>query len=521
MRTPRVLLQMVRADFLERARSYNFLILLCASLYLGYAVNMGQIVIRFNICKEIFDTPWVSAMVALAITFLLGFFGFFVVKGSIERDARTGVGQIMAATPLKRIEYVFGKWLSHFVILCALVIVLAIVTVLIQAFRLDPVNLSVLISPFLWLTVPFMALVAAVAVLFESLPIVKGSLSNLIYFFLFVFLLVTVTSPSQGRAATLTDPSGIRFLLHQIKAAGLYCGEKISIKELDKVPTVFESSAGITWSTDILLSRLGIFAAALSLTALSSTFFNRFDSSNEKLRAPRIRKIEKKISPNDGELPSQAEKHIHLTPLPEKRAYKRNLLNIILAEMLLMLKGNHWMWYIGAIVLWVFSILASQKTAALWITISAIWPLLIWSKMGIRESYYRTNQIVFSCSKPLFRLLSASWIAGVLVTAILWSGGAINFIVHGQSTSLLTWMIAVLSVPSFALMLGTWTGSNKFFEVFYLLIWYAGIANRLPALDFIGLTSKAFVFQHPIWMLVVLTACVFLAFMGRRQKLNV
>jgi len=73
-------------------------------------------------------------------------------------------------------------------------------------------------------------------------------------------------------------------------------------------------------------------------------------------------------------------------------------------------------------------------------------------------------------------------------------------------------------VPSFALMLGTWTGSNKVFEVVYLVIWYAGIANRLPALDFMGLTPESIAIQHPGWMLIFLSVCILLAFIGRRQK---
>lgn len=521
MRAARVVSQMVRADFLERSRSYTFLILSCAVIYLGYAINTGQIVVRFNICREVFDTPWVGVMVAIAINFFLGFFGFFLVKGSIARDGHTGVGQIIAATPLKRIEYVFGKWLSHFVLLSALVVLLAAETAFIQSWRLDELNLVVLLSPFLWLTLPFMALVAALAVLFETTPWIKGSLSNLVYFFLFVFLLVTVTSPSRGRLGMLTDPSGIRILLQQIKSAGLYCGEKISLAELDKVPAAYNPSVGSIWSADILVSRIGIFAAGLALTAGSAIFFNRFDTSEETLRTSRLRKNPKTKTEQEEKIVEQIDQPVHLSPFPGNRAFQNNLWQIILAELRLMLKGNHWMWYAGAVTLWVFTLASSPDSITLWLIITAIWPLLIWSKMGIRETYYRTNQIVFSCSKPLWRLLLASWVAGVLVTAMVWSGAAINFLLHDQITNLTAWMIAVFLVPSFALMSGVWTGSSKVFEVIYLVTWYVGIANRLPALDFIGLTPEAVVFRYPAWVMSILAACILSAFLGRSQKLHI
>ncbi|RPJ20671.1 MAG: hypothetical protein EHM33_27980 [Chloroflexi bacterium] len=521
MRTPRVLYHIVRADFLERSRSYTFLILLCLCIYLGYAINTGKLVLRFNTCAEIFDSAWVGALVAIAINFFLGFFGFFLVKGSIERDGRTGVGQIMAATPLQRIEYTFGKWLSNFILLSIFVIILAVGTVLIQIFRLDGLDPVVLLSPFFWLTLPFMALVAAVAVLFETMPWIKGGLSSVIYFSLFVFLLITVTNSSSSRGMTLADPSGIRILLQEIKSAGLDCGAKTSLSELTEVSSPVTLSAGIAWSADVTLSRVGVFAMALALTSISASFFNRFDSSGDKLRKPR--------NPKDHEIPQAEREHIlqrvktpvHLTSLATEHTYRSNVPQIILAELRLVLKGNHWIWYIGAAVLWIFSFFASEKSMTLWLIILAIWPLLIWSKLGIREAYFRTNQIVFACAHPMLRLLFATWFAGVLITAALWSGAGLHFALHNQMVNLIGWSIAVLLVPSFALMLGTWTGSSKVFEVVYLVIWYAGIANRLPALDFMGLTTEAIAIQHPAWVFILLSVCLLLASIGRRQHQHI
>jgi hypothetical protein len=46
--------------------------------------------------------------------------------------------------------------------------------------------------------------------------------------------------------------------------------------------------------------------------------------------------------------------------------------------------------------------------------------------------------------------------------------------------------------------------------------WYIGIVNRLPSLDFLGLTAQAVVYQYPLWMLALLAAFVLLAFVGRK-----
>jgi hypothetical protein len=51
--------------------------------------------------------------------------------------------------------------------------------------------------------------------------------------------------------------------------------------------------------------------------------------------------------------------------------------------------------------------------------------------------------------------------------------------------------IAAFLVPSAALALGTISGSKKLFEVVYLMVWYVGSIDRLPALDLLGTTSEA------------------------------
>ena len=127
---------------------------------------------------------------AIIASFCLGWFGFFLVKGSIARDRETGVGQIMAATPLSRPVYAIGKWLSNLAVLLAMLFVLALVGIAIQMFvgESRQLDLAILLSPFLFIAVPMLALTAALAVLFECIGFLQGGLGNLLYFFLFGLL---------------------------------------------------------------------------------------------------------------------------------------------------------------------------------------------------------------------------------------------------------------------------------------------------------------------------------------------
>jgi len=69
-------------------------------------------------------------MTVLATNFVLGLFGFYLVSDCIERDIRTGVGQIIATTPVRRATYLVGKWLSNLAVLSVLELILAAAAVI-------------------------------------------------------------------------------------------------------------------------------------------------------------------------------------------------------------------------------------------------------------------------------------------------------------------------------------------------------------------------------------------------------
>ena len=133
----------------------------------------------------------VGALTALVVNTFLALAGFYVVKGSVERDRATGVGQILASTPMTKALYVLGKAASNLAVLGAMLGVLAAFAVVTQWVAAeDPrVQLWPLLSPFLLFAMPMMALVAALAVLFETIPGLRGGFGNVVWFALWVSLM--------------------------------------------------------------------------------------------------------------------------------------------------------------------------------------------------------------------------------------------------------------------------------------------------------------------------------------------
>ncbi|HRJ74604.1 MAG TPA: hypothetical protein PLX90_01330, partial [Anaerolineales bacterium] len=83
MNTTRVIYHLARADFLERVRRYSFLIMLGLVAFLGYQTAVGNITMRLDQYRGEFNSAWVGSMMSLISSFFLGWFGFYLVKGSV------------------------------------------------------------------------------------------------------------------------------------------------------------------------------------------------------------------------------------------------------------------------------------------------------------------------------------------------------------------------------------------------------------------------------------------------------
>ena len=190
----RVLYHVARADFLERVRGYTFLIVLGVMIAVAYlfvpAAGASYVTIDLDGYRGVYNSAWIGASVAFLTAGYLGFGFFLVAKGSISRDRDTGVGQIIATTPISKPFYIFGKWLSNLAVLTAMTAMIVIAAGVMQLVRGEDnaIDVWVLVAPFLIVVLPTVALVAALSLVFETIPRVRGGLGNIVFFFAWLIL---------------------------------------------------------------------------------------------------------------------------------------------------------------------------------------------------------------------------------------------------------------------------------------------------------------------------------------------
>jgi hypothetical protein len=525
MKSVRIIYHLTRADFLERVRQYSFLVMLGLVVFLGYQTAIGNLALELGLYRGEFNSAWVGAMMSLIATFFIGWFGFYLVKGSVARDRETGVGQIMAATPLTRPLYLTGKWLSNFAVLMAMVAVLALAAIVIQFLQGEntQINLLTFLSPFVFIVMPFMALVAAAAVLFESIPFLQGGFGNIIYFFAFISFLPLFMENTTLKQFPAFEPTGLGILASDMGKAITaiypeYNGDFSLGGGFITASRVFTWN-GIQWTPEIILARCSLIVLALLLIFFAALFFDRFDPSRGK---PRKMKAGATKPEPAAVLPSQALPNVHLTPLTSsplgnKTANRFSFFNVLIAEIKLLLKGQRWWWLVVMAGINIACLVVpSTAVREFALPIAWVWPILLWSAIGNREIHHNVQQMTFSSASPLVRQLPAQWLAGLIVTLLVSSGAIIRLTTDGDTAGLLALLSGAFFIPSMALASGVWSGTSKLFEILYMLIWYLGSLNKLIMLDYMGSHGNG----RPEFFIPFSIVLIVLAVIGRARQIR-
>jgi hypothetical protein len=538
MKTVRLLGQLAVADFRERTRRYSFLITLVCTIYAAYiflpANYTNYATLYFKNYRGIYNSAWVGTLVAVMTTTFFSLAGFYLTKNTLTRDRQTGVGQIIAATPVGKFTYLTGKAISNFLLLGIMVGVLIVAAGIMQIIRAEDTHIDIvqLILPFCIITLPSMMVVSAIAVLFESVPQLRGGFGNVLFFFLWMFAL-----SSESLDAGDVLGFNVAFKSMQAETAKVYPDYTPDLQKMNLGFSIHDNGDlyhlktfvwnGTKWAVTDLFKRLLSAGMAFALLILSSLTFDRFDSAASQVKL-RLRRKKKGVTQTAGESLQSSEElagnnakdySIHLSRLTgmSDRSYFGRM---FIAEIKLIVKGISGWWLIVAAGLFIVGVsVPLEGSRQIVLPLTWLWPILLWSKTGTRESRYRTDQLIFSTAHSIRRQLPALWLAAVIITMLTGSGIAIRLFFGGEWQALGAWTVASFFIPTFALMLGVWSGGNKLFEIIYLLVWYMGPWSKLPILDFMASSDEALK-EGVIIIYVIVTAVFFgIALIGRKRQL--
>lgn len=399
--------------------------------------------------RPIYNSAWIGLAVARLLAEFFPLFAFYLVKNTVERDRRTGVGEIIATTPIGKPTYTLGKWLSNVAVFAVVIGVSILTSLILQFVRAEEfaVDLWALVAPFLFLLLPVLTFIAALAVLFECVNWLRGGFGNLVYYV--VYGATVVLGDLQGM-------TGVWPSVYQACSAGLDgCkrGGQIDVgaNPLLGLPTFRYD--GILWTVKVLWPRLAWIVVSVAVALLAAVFFHRFDPS--RIGRTPFAQIKHMIrgfvlEPRQADNPDGTDAQsapipaprASLTPLAPAefasyafalRTVAATFARLFVAELRLTFKGLHWLWYLGAAGIIVSALLVPLDIARLVVLpLAMVWPVLIWSSLGVREVRHHTAPIVFALPHPVRRQLLMTWLVGVLVAVAMGSTVVTRLVLAGE-----------------------------------------------------------------------------------------
>jgi hypothetical protein len=477
--TPRGLAALAVADFSDRSRRPAFVVILLAAAGLGYLAapppSTGYTMVKIGEFRGIYDSGYLGVMLAMVGSLWLSLCGFYAIKNTIVRDNATGVGQILAATPLSRAGYLLGKYLSNLMVLAAMAGVLALtgLGMLLLRGESEDVDLVALWLPFPLLCLPFLAMAAAMALVFESIPPLRGGAGNVVWFFGFLLLFIAGLGTT-GLYAIGTSMQADLLAQHPGVATEISIGLTTEEGELGR----FRWS-GMDVTAGLVAQQLGLLLGSVLVGVAPALWFDRFDPGRR--RRPDNRRSPTEVA-TAGEAPSAAAAFAARPRTPVTLG--RPAMGLCAGELRVLLRGLPRWWWPGVLGLTVVALAVPVRGANVMLLLAWIWPVLLWSRLGAHAHEHDVHLLTGAGAAPRRRLL-AEWAAGAVVAALAGIGPLLRMLLDGDLPATAAWLAGVAFIPALALLLGSLSRSARLFQLVYLMAWYA-VANGMPSIDFMG-----------------------------------
>ncbi|NDK39048.1 hypothetical protein DT603_09365 [Pseudoxanthomonas gei] len=472
MSAARIIIAICMADLRQRLRTPRMWVLLgalaAASWWSFPPADADYLAVWFGAgARAYYSSAWIGLVISSIYGGLLSLVGFYVVRGTVVRDLEAGTWQILVATPMNRAGYLLAKWLSH-VVLFVLVLAAGIAVGLVaQQVRGEVTTLDLieLLKPVLLIALPALAISATFAVWFDLVPWLRRSAGNILYFFVWTFLMTG--SIVRGAGAWPGDPQGMMAVQQALaKGADLPAGFakgglSIGGQSLQgKAPVLFEWTH---WQVglDVLASRGFWLAVAVLGLLAAAPLLDRFAAHRGGARAAstegrRLRLLDVLLAP------------LRWTAFGA----------LVSAEVSLALRPRRWRWFLAMAAIFAAQAFAPEK--GLVAAILAGWLLSMdhFARAVLREHDTRTGALVFTAPGMRQRLLAARVLTGIGMAWLVTLPALVRLGVQNPTAAVAV-AVAGVSIAVWGLALGALFRNARPFELVLVAAAYVSLQGAL------------------------------------------
>lgn len=481
----KLFLNTIKYDYLQRTRSYAFLITLCASLAIAYTFvpepNASYSTIRIADYVGSYNSAWFGYVTAIMTSVFLSLIGFYLVNSGIKTDYNTKVGQIIASTRITNFKYLLSKMLSNFMVLSSIVICVFLMSILLFFLYNDGAVFSLFkfIKPYVLITLPALFFVSVLAIVFEVFLMKYSAIQNVLFFFLFSSMMVFVPKTKNQHAL---DVFGTKIVIEQMEESvklitNSDAGTDLSIGYVignTKKAQKFNFN-GVNFSSLFVVSRLLWMFFGVAIIAIISPFFKRFNN-REKIKVKKVKLVLGQVN----ELKEAIIENL------SKPKINYSIFPLLETELLLLFrKGKTWFWIINIIGMVLLALLPLEMAHKM--ILPVLWFLQVnrLSDLVTKENFNNTHYFVFTSYRPLQRVLFSQLLAAVILMLFLSLPLFLRYTIELHFMALASIFLGGIFIVLLASVLGVLTKGKKLFEVLFFMIAYANI-NGIVFADYFG-----------------------------------
>lgn len=450
------------SDFKERVRRFSFLALCALSILAAFLfvpnpeAEMTSITVDAEYFLQGTNWTWIPMASALCTGMLLPVAGFFYLRNTLSFDRKTGAIDLVYTSPVSRISYLAGKYISDLFLLVFILFVVIVSSFCMTLMHFPDSGFSILhFLSFFVSILPGIFLCSAVALLTEAIPIFRsrsGSwMAGVLFFVMYIICVTLMVDNLQGVIARFFDMTGFAWMKDSIDrsvfyvtgntahvALGVYRDDivgNLKLSELFFMPLLFTKEKVVEKGCMIIVG-IGICMAA-------------------SIVMPRYEKDKKKGI------------------VSEKRHRKSDGHGMVVTEVIQTFRNCSVLWFVVMSGLWLSLFLTDMELAqgTLWILTMA-WSCILYADYGCREKKYSMDTLLptFYHAYPCQILIR--WCVGGSLSLLLSMPVILRIALIGNWAGMMAGVLFAFLTPALSIFLGQISGSERVFEIVFLVICY-------------------------------------------------
>lgn len=477
-----------------RARRISSLVALLAVSFLSWSViadpNNGHAMLVVNDTRVLYNSTALALGTSSLASPLFCLIGFFLVRGRVAEDLRSGIAGVIGASPVSNTSFLLARWLggvAYLTLLCMAYLAMVMVCHLIRGE--GPVELSVYLITYGLLLMPMVFFSVSCAILFDSFAFLMGKFGDVLYFVVWAMLLAQITILSEETNAQLSpllalDFSGLVMSTLIFTSQMMSNNVSIGMSTFDAKLTPI-TMQHVAWSAEIIGLRLTTFLLSVVPLIPAMLFFHRYNPDRVKVSNAQQRRSPLAVL-NQFLRPLARV----VSPLFRLASFLPGMAGQVVADIALLLASSP-----SVILVFIIGNLIGLFIPLNGIIASLVFSSLVW---GIAISDISTRDFSADCTRltgVVIGGVAQRYVRHVFSAALLGmllSGSVLLRLLAADPLHAFILMVGIVSLAAVATLLGRTSSTPRTFLSLFLFWWYLATQTPKEALmDVMGFNGAA------------------------------